>query len=479
LRGSVLELRVGRNVLIIGEPRAFSRVPKIPHNKAAIEHDLRRLVVHPHEMHSLRAFLSFRGDSGALHGLSDHRILDLVERKIASRELGALSLPDMRHSQHRFVAQAKAVAIPSVAPPAAKPAPGAMGPGISGMAPRLPVPGQPAGLSPAAIQQMSFGDRIMEVFRRVAQKPGMAALKADLEAMIASENLRKTIAFMTGFFALGAVAQLAPPAWGADLVILGIALSFTLLAGVDAVKDLYECFKITAKARSDADLDAATALLVGVLLALGIAGLSAVLGGIAARFGAARGTMQPTKTQIPSAAEAERIMASKVVPREVPEALPELVAAREAAPMAEASGPTAPSSTAVEETGASQAEGLDWSRPSPRTGGDAAEHVIDNHGSLSLTKPNQGVFYGDPIAATEDAWSIARTSSLDPVTVGSRDIYVIPRPNSGYAGGMGGQLGNLDNITLITEQGTNRVVTAFPSGGTPPLPGGYNFLLGQ
>lgn len=115
----------------------------------------------------------------------------------------------------------------------------------------------------------------------------------------------------------------------------------------------------------------------------------------------------------------------------------------------------------------------------PRTGGDAADHVMQNHGSLSLTKLNQGVFYGDPIAATEDAWATAQEAGVQPVTVGNRDIYVVGRPNSGYSGGYSGQLENLDYITLITETGSNRVVTAFPSGGTPPIPKGYQWLLGN
>jgi len=119
---------------------------------------------------------------------------------------------------------------------------------------------------------------------------------------------------------------------------------------------------------------------------------------------------------------------------------------------------------------------LDWSRISARTGGDAAEHVTINHGAISLTKPNQGVFYGDPISSIENAWLVAHQNGIKPVTIGNRDVYVVPHPNSGYAGGMGGQLQNYDHITIITEAGTSRVVTGYPSGGTPPLPIGYDFF---
>ena len=76
---------------------------------------------------------------------------------------------------------------------------------------------------------------------------------------------------------------------------------------------------------------------------------------------------------------------------------------------------------------------LDWTRISPRTCGDATEHVALNHGRLSLTKPNQGVFYGDPVATIEDAWRIANANSLKPTTVGNRDFYIVPRQSSGLS----------------------------------------------
>lgn len=43
---------------------------------------------------------------------------------------------------------------------------------------------------------------------------------------------------------------------------------------------------------------------------------------------------------------------------------------------------------------------------------------------------------------------------------------------------MGGQLENYNHVTVITEVGTSRVVTGYPSGRTPPLPKGYNFSTG-
>jgi len=86
---------------------------------------------------------------------------------------------------------------------------------------------------------------------------------------------------------------------------------------------------------------------------------------------------------------------------------------------------------------------------------------------LNLQKPVQGVFYGDPVTVTENAWSIAAEAGIAPIQHGGVDIYVIPRPNSGYAGGFSGQLQNLDMVTIITRIGTHELITAYPGNGTP------------
>lgn len=97
--------------------------------------------------------------------------------------------------------------------------------------------------------------------------------------------------------------------------------------------------------------------------------------------------------------------------------------------------------------------------------------LVAQHGDLNLQKRLQGVFYGDPVHAIDDAWGIAQRQGITPATVGNVDIYVIPRPNSGYAGGFSGQLQNLDTVTIITQQGTNRIITGFPGNGLPlPAP---------
>ena len=117
--------------------------------------------------------------------------------------------------------------------------------------------------------------------------------------------------------------------------------------------------------------------------------------------------------------------------------------------------------------------GLDWSLPQPRTGGDTAHHVKLNHGQLKLDKEVQSVFYGDPIKVTEEAWVIVQKQKISPIRVGNTDVYVVSRFNAGYTGGTGAQRINLDYVTIATKQDSNKIITAFPSGSSVRFPDGY------
>jgi filamentous hemagglutinin len=108
---------------------------------------------------------------------------------------------------------------------------------------------------------------------------------------------------------------------------------------------------------------------------------------------------------------------------------------------------------------------LDWSIVSKT--GESREAHVRLHGSNNLQKPSHGVFYGEPVAVTNEAWSLAQQTGVKPVTVGGADIRVIPRPNSGYSGGFAGQGQNLDSVTIVTQKGTNKIITAFPGSGLP------------
>jgi filamentous hemagglutinin len=62
---------------------------------------------------------------------------------------------------------------------------------------------------------------------------------------------------------------------------------------------------------------------------------------------------------------------------------------------------------------------------------------------------------------------VAQTQGIKPITANGVDIYVIPRPNSGYAGGYKGVGDNLNFVTILTEPGTSKMITSYPGNGTP------------
>jgi hypothetical protein len=116
--------------------------------------------------------------------------------------------------------------------------------------------------------------------------------------------------------------------------------------------------------------------------------------------------------------------------------------------------------------GAPQATGpADWSIVSGS--GETRPAHVGLHGSNNLQKPIHGVFYGDPVAVTNEAWTIAQQQGIRPITANGVDIYVVPRPNSGWAGGYTGQGQNINTVTIITRPGTNQIITAYPGNGTP------------
>ena len=126
------------------------------------------------------------------------------------------------------------------------------------------------------------------------------------------------------------------------------------------------------------------------------------------------------------------------------------------------------------------AKDLDYSMIRGKAGHDAMQHIEANHFKIQFNKPKQDMFYSDnPIKVVDDSWAMVRELGIKPVTDRGADIYVVPCNAAGYTGGYGGQLKNLDYITIITKTGTNKVITAFPSGKTPPLPQDYVFKFGE
>lgn len=108
---------------------------------------------------------------------------------------------------------------------------------------------------------------------------------------------------------------------------------------------------------------------------------------------------------------------------------------------------------------------LDWSIVN-KQGMTRPDHV-GTHGAQDVQKATHGVFYGDPVDVTNNAWAIGQRLKIKPVFANDADFYIIPRPNSGYAGGFAGQGQNYNTVTIVTQPGTNKLITGYPGNGLP------------
>ncbi|GAB3851826.1 hypothetical protein GCM10028801_01950 [Nocardioides maradonensis] len=128
-------------------------------------------------------------------------------------------------------------------------------------------------------------------------------------------------------------------------------------------------------------------------------------------------------------------------------------------------GEAAPGVVTVVATGvAAETVPLDWSLVS-KAGETRAAHVA-LHEAENVSKMAHGVFLGDSQALTNEAWSIAQSRGIAPISEGGVDIYRVPMGrNVGYAGGANAwEMAEVPHrtIEIITRGGTNELITAYP-----------------
>jgi hypothetical protein len=107
-------------------------------------------------------------------------------------------------------------------------------------------------------------------------------------------------------------------------------------------------------------------------------------------------------------------------------------------------------------------DNIDWNAVVPRRGPYAGENRIDHirrHNVNDITKENHGVFNGDGVDLTNQAWTQAKASGLVPNSDGE---MIVPFNNAGYKGGSLGDGSQLNSIKIIVIPGTNKIITAFP-----------------
>ena len=105
---------------------------------------------------------------------------------------------------------------------------------------------------------------------------------------------------------------------------------------------------------------------------------------------------------------------------------------------------------------------LDWSNTS-KSGQTSLDHV-NRHGIANYQRANHGVFRDTPQNTVEKAW--ANKVNIQPVSDGmGGSIYNIPYQNAGYQSGYVNFGQQMNYVTIITQEGTSTVWSAFPSFG--------------
>lgn len=105
---------------------------------------------------------------------------------------------------------------------------------------------------------------------------------------------------------------------------------------------------------------------------------------------------------------------------------------------------------------------LNWDAVVGKRGETRKAHVV-LHEVNDLSKPSHGVFYGDSVSTINKAWDNRANGYM--LSEGNTDLYVIPYQNVGFSGGYGGQGNNLNYVTIVTQKGTNNIITGFPGNG--------------
>jgi RHS repeat-associated protein len=121
--------------------------------------------------------------------------------------------------------------------------------------------------------------------------------------------------------------------------------------------------------------------------------------------------------------------------------------------------------TKATKPGTAAPDPLDWSIVKQSTGETRAQHV-QLHGSPNAAKASHGVFTGDPVVVTNEAWSVAQARGIQPASIGGTDIYRVPMgKNVGYAGGADAMSAfgiPHQTVEIVVQKGTNKIITAYP-----------------
>jgi hypothetical protein len=283
--GSVVEIHCGQEVVLLGR-FAPGRLPHELLTRGRAQTVLSRLAATPDAMSKIRHYWSAHRSSHSVMRLSDHDLLKVVGGAIQNGQLQAIVFPRSWPDRTQGAAQVAGRQAPAAMAQTAQPRWPAAPAARSTLAGIASAPSEPAGILPSPpaqprpVSQWSPEERIAEVIRRALPKvPG------DVGQALLSLLTPESLAIIAGTIAIGVAANLTPYGWAADAFIMGVAFGFGGVAAIYALGDLVECFKRTANAQSDQDLDVAADALARAVVVLGAVGLMAVLHRVGPRAG--------------------------------------------------------------------------------------------------------------------------------------------------------------------------------------------------
>lgn len=284
-------------------------------------------------------------------------------------------------------------------------------------APR-PAPAGHAAATPAApAVPEDAGDRIIEALKRSRRHLGPELVKM-IDQMLVPSLVIGLITFLLGLIALQFTGPVAAAIDGALIVIAWVCAG---VAGITAVYDFVEATRRAVAAKTPNDLDAAGKLYADAFIVLGTVFLAWLLRRIQVKRAGgprpAERTAPPTEEPAPTAKQPAPPPAPKKPP-------------------------------------------LDWSQTSKK--GETRLAHIGKHGVDNVGKDLHGVFNGDPIRTTEQAWQKVISGDIQPVLDKGLDVYDVPFNGAGWQGGALGTGQTLNSVKIVTLPGTSKIITAFP-----------------
>lgn len=175
---------------------------------------------------------------------------------------------------------------------------------------------------------MTMRQRFIEVLKLAPNHMG-PELAAQFRAMLTPTSL----AMIAGTFAALAVSQAFGVGEIVDVILLLVGVIFVGMAVFTAAKDIFECVKTTAGAKTTADLDRAADYLAQAVAILGVVAFFALIAKIGEKFGGAASAEEEGNAAAANSEESAPKSKAKEQPKSREKATPsleELIAQRKA-----------------------------------------------------------------------------------------------------------------------------------------------------